>query len=194
MNCPSMDWAGHGHAACIMWVCCDRIEIWLINISRRVAVIEDLACTEILICGVNSPARAVIINGTKIYDSNCGSFVDIGILDLLRIFGREGRAQYEQQYSCGRWFANEWKRKNICLAKREGQQVTDQSWFCFDGKVYFILNALWIKQKLGLFHYLLIASLFTNSLLIYLRISSHLTSNEPSESMFSPLLWITFAA
>lgn len=59
-------------------------------------LIKVLVCTATLAWGVNLPAHAVIIKGTEIYDSKCGSFVDIGILDVLQIFGRAGRPQYEQ--------------------------------------------------------------------------------------------------
>ena len=33
--------------------------------------------------------------GTQIYDAKKGAFVDIGILDVLQIFGRAGRPQYD---------------------------------------------------------------------------------------------------
>lgn len=59
-------------------------------------LIKVLVCTATLAWGVNLPAHAVIIKGTEIYDSKCGSFVDIGILDVLQIFGRAGRPQFEQ--------------------------------------------------------------------------------------------------
>lgn len=42
------------------------------------------------------PAHAVIIKGTEIYDSKHGSFVDLGILDVLQIFGRAGRPQFDK--------------------------------------------------------------------------------------------------
>ncbi|POW10357.1 hypothetical protein PSHT_08764 [Puccinia striiformis] len=54
-----------------------------------------LCCTATLAWGVNLPAYAVIIKGTQIYDASKGSFVDLGILDVLQIFGRAGRPQYE---------------------------------------------------------------------------------------------------
>ena len=34
--------------------------------------------------------------GTEIYDAKKGSFVDLGILDVLQIFGRAGRPQFDQ--------------------------------------------------------------------------------------------------
>ncbi|XP_071445378.1 activating signal cointegrator 1 complex subunit 3 [Hetaerina americana] len=57
--------------------------------------IKVLVCTSTLAWGVNLPAHAVIIKGTSIYDAKHGSFVDMGILDVLQIFGRAGRPQYD---------------------------------------------------------------------------------------------------
>jgi replicative superfamily II helicase len=47
--------------------------------------------------GVNLPAYAVIIKGTQVYDATKGGFVDLSILDVLQIFGRAGRPQYEDK-------------------------------------------------------------------------------------------------
>ncbi|KAI9189074.1 putative steryl acetyl hydrolase mug81 [Blastocladiella emersonii ATCC 22665] len=60
-------------------------------------VIKVLFCTATLAWGVNLPAHAVIIRGTDVYDAQRGSFVDLGILDVLQIFGRAGRPQYESE-------------------------------------------------------------------------------------------------
>lgn len=54
-----------------------------------------LVCTSTLAWGVNLPAHAVIIKGTQLYDPLKGGFIDLGILDLLQIFGRAGRPQFE---------------------------------------------------------------------------------------------------
>jgi activating signal cointegrator complex subunit 3 len=35
------------------------------------------------------------LQGTEIYDAKHGSFVDLGILDVLQIFGRAGRPQFD---------------------------------------------------------------------------------------------------
>lgn len=40
-------------------------------------------------------AHAVIIKGTELYDAQKGSFVDISMLDVLQIFGRAGRPQFD---------------------------------------------------------------------------------------------------
>ncbi|EDW23748.1 GL23759 [Drosophila persimilis] len=58
--------------------------------------ISVLVCTATLAWGVNLPAHAVIIRGTDIYDAKHGSFVDLGILDVLQIFGRAGRPQFDK--------------------------------------------------------------------------------------------------
>ncbi|KAI9006624.1 Sec63 Brl domain-containing protein [Phycomyces nitens] len=57
--------------------------------------LKVLCCTATLAWGVNLPAYAVVIKGTQVYDSQKGSFVDLSILDVLQIFGRAGRPQYE---------------------------------------------------------------------------------------------------
>jgi activating signal cointegrator complex subunit 3 len=58
-------------------------------------LIKVLVCTATLAWGVNLPAHAVIIKGTEIYDAKHGTFVDVGILDVLQIFGRAGRPQFD---------------------------------------------------------------------------------------------------
>ena len=57
--------------------------------------IRVLVCTATLAWGVNLPAHTVIIKGTEIYDSKRGGFVDVGILDVMQIFGRAGRPQFD---------------------------------------------------------------------------------------------------
>ncbi|KAI9505837.1 Sec63 Brl domain-containing protein [Coemansia spiralis] len=58
-------------------------------------LVRVLCCTSTLAWGVNLPAYAVVIKGTQVYDSQKGAFVDLSILDVLQIFGRAGRPQYE---------------------------------------------------------------------------------------------------
>ncbi|KNE71806.1 hypothetical protein AMAG_16111 [Allomyces macrogynus ATCC 38327] len=60
-------------------------------------MIKVLCCTATLAWGVNLPAHAVIIRGTDVYDAQKGAFVDVGILDVLQIFGRAGRPQFESE-------------------------------------------------------------------------------------------------
>lgn len=57
--------------------------------------INVLVSTSTLAWGVNLPAHAVIIKGTRFYDSEKGRFCDLGILDVLQIFGRAGRPQFD---------------------------------------------------------------------------------------------------
>ncbi|KAK5018254.1 putative steryl acetyl hydrolase mug81, partial [Cryomyces antarcticus] len=58
-------------------------------------ILKVLCCTATLAWGVNLPAAAVIIKGTQLYSSQEGKFVDVGILDVLQIFGRAGRPQFQ---------------------------------------------------------------------------------------------------
>lgn len=58
-------------------------------------LIKVLCCTATLAWGVNLPANTVIIKGTELYDPERGGFVDLSILDVLQIFGRAGRPQYD---------------------------------------------------------------------------------------------------
>ncbi|OXA58136.1 Activating signal cointegrator 1 complex subunit 3 [Folsomia candida] len=60
-------------------------------------LVRVLVCTATLAWGVNLPAHAVIIKGTEIYDAKQGNFVDLGILDVLQIFGRAGRPQFDTE-------------------------------------------------------------------------------------------------
>lgn len=58
--------------------------------------ISLLVCTATLAWGVNLPAHTVLIRGTNIFDAARGAFGDLGILDVLQIFGRAGRPQFEK--------------------------------------------------------------------------------------------------
>lgn len=58
--------------------------------------IKVLCCTSTLAWGVNLPAAVVIVKGTQVYDAKQGGFVDLGISDVIQIFGRAGRPQYEK--------------------------------------------------------------------------------------------------
>lgn len=60
-------------------------------------LINVLVCTSTLAWGVNLPAHAVVIKGTDIYDSKHGTFVDLDILDVMQIFGRAGRPQFDKE-------------------------------------------------------------------------------------------------
>ena len=58
-------------------------------------VIKVLVCTATLAWGVNLPAHTVVVKGTELYDPERGGYVDLSILDVLQIFGRAGRPQYD---------------------------------------------------------------------------------------------------
>ncbi|KAJ3359519.1 hypothetical protein HDU91_004907, partial [Kappamyces sp. JEL0680] len=60
-------------------------------------LIKVLFCTATLAWGVNLPAYAVVIKGTSVYSAEKGSFMDLSILDVLQIFGRAGRPQFEDR-------------------------------------------------------------------------------------------------
>ena len=59
--------------------------------------IRLLCCTATLAWGVNLPARSVIIMGTEVYDAQKGGFVQLGMLDVMQIFGRAGRPQFDTE-------------------------------------------------------------------------------------------------
>nr|KAI8742550.1 activating signal cointegrator 1 complex subunit 3-like [Biomphalaria glabrata] len=63
--------------------------------QRAISNSRNKQLRETLAWGVNLPAHAVIIKGTQIYDAKQGSFVDLGILDVMQIFGRTGRPQFD---------------------------------------------------------------------------------------------------
>ncbi|KAG0650299.1 Meiotically up-regulated 81 [Hyphodiscus hymeniophilus] len=68
------------------------------NLMERLfgsGVLKVLCCTATLAWGVNLPAAAVIIKGTQVYSAQDGKFIDLGILDVLQIFGRAGRPQFQ---------------------------------------------------------------------------------------------------
>ena len=59
--------------------------------------IKVLVSTSTLAWGVNLPAYAVIIKGTAFYDASEGKKVDISILDIVQMFGRAGRPQFDKK-------------------------------------------------------------------------------------------------
>jgi antiviral helicase SLH1 len=68
------------------------------NLMERMfgdGLIKVLCCTATLAWGVNLPAAAVVIKGTQLYNPQEGKFVDLSILDVMQIFGRAGRPQFQ---------------------------------------------------------------------------------------------------
>ena len=39
--------------------------------------------------------HCLVVQGTQVYNAKKGAFVDLGILDVLQIFGRAGRPQFD---------------------------------------------------------------------------------------------------
>ena len=70
-------------------------------------LIQLLVCTATLAWGVNLPAHTVIIKGTQLYDPQKGSFVELSMLDVMQMFGRAGRPQFDTRYElCNIWKEN----------------------------------------------------------------------------------------
>ncbi|KAL0384901.1 UNVERIFIED_CONTAM: DExH-box ATP-dependent RNA helicase DExH14, partial [Sesamum radiatum] len=59
-------------------------------------LLRVLVCTATLAWGVNLPAHTVVIKGTQIYDPKAGGWRDLGMLDVMQIFGRAGRPQFDK--------------------------------------------------------------------------------------------------
>ncbi|KAL5723149.1 DNA helicase [Ranunculus cassubicifolius] len=58
--------------------------------------LKVLVCTATLAWGVNLPAHTVVIKGTQLYDPKAGGWRDLGMLDVMQIFGRAGRPQFDK--------------------------------------------------------------------------------------------------
>lgn len=58
-------------------------------------LIRVLCTTATLAWGVNLPAHTVIIKGTQLYNPKAGGFVELSMLDVMQIFGRAGRPQFD---------------------------------------------------------------------------------------------------
>ncbi|KAG0485406.1 hypothetical protein HPP92_009485 [Vanilla planifolia] len=56
-----------------------------------------LVCTATLAWGVNLPAHTVVIKGTQLYNPKVGGWRDLGMLDVMQIFGRAGRPQFDKK-------------------------------------------------------------------------------------------------
>ena len=57
--------------------------------------IKVLCCTATLAWGINLPAHTVVVKGTEVYNPEKGGLVDLSILDVMQIFGRAGRPQFD---------------------------------------------------------------------------------------------------
>ncbi|KAI6880595.1 Sec63-domain-containing protein, partial [Hortaea werneckii] len=99
-------------------------------------VLKVLCCTATLAWGVNLPAAAVIIKGTQLYSAEAGKFVDLGILDVLQIFGRAGRPQF-QEVGIGMIITSNDKLQHYLTAVTQQQPIESQ----FSKKLVDNLNA-----------------------------------------------------
>lgn len=99
-------------------------------------VLKVLCCTATLAWGVNLPAACVIIKGTQLYSAEAGKFVDLGILDVLQIFGRAGRPQY-QDTGTGIILTTQDKLQHYLSAVTQQQPIESQ----FSRKLVDNLNA-----------------------------------------------------
>lgn len=69
------------------------------NLTERLfssGLIKVLVCTATLAWGVNLPAHTVVIKGTQLYDPKAGGWRELGMLDVMQIFGRAGRPQFDK--------------------------------------------------------------------------------------------------
>ena len=57
--------------------------------------VQVLVSTATLAWGVNLPAHTVIIKGTQVYNPQKGSWDELDALDVMQMFGRAGRPQYD---------------------------------------------------------------------------------------------------
>ncbi|ATY63869.1 activating signal cointegrator 1 complex subunit 3 [Cordyceps militaris] len=109
------------------------------NLMERLfgeGVLRVLCCTATLAWGVNLPAAAVVIKGTQVYSAQEGKFVDLGILDVLQIFGRAGRPQFEDT-GIGMICTTQDKLQHYLTAVTEQQPIESK----FSAKLVDNLNA-----------------------------------------------------
>lgn len=121
----------------------------------REGKIRILVCTSTLAWGVNLPAYAVIIHGSTYYNSIKGTFDDISILDVLQIFGRAGRPQYDTKGEAILMTSSDKIDKYITLLKRS-EDIESKMLYSFPetlnseiylGNINSISSALvWIKN------------------------------------------------
>ncbi|EFC37605.1 dead box RNA helicase [Naegleria gruberi] len=58
-------------------------------------IIRVLCCTSTLAWGVNLPSYCCIIKGTEVYNAEKSTMTELGMLDIMQIFGRAGRPQFD---------------------------------------------------------------------------------------------------
>ncbi|CAM8907106.1 unnamed protein product [Rhodiola kirilowii] len=73
-----------------------RVDRGLTERNFSGGLLKVLVCTATLAWGVNLPAHTVVIKGTQLYDPKAGGWRDLGMLDVMQIFGRAGRPQFDK--------------------------------------------------------------------------------------------------
>jgi len=68
----------------------------IIENAYKEGIIKILCSTPTLAAGVNLPARRVVLNNIRRYNSETGSFEPISILEYKQMCGRAGRPKYDQ--------------------------------------------------------------------------------------------------
>lgn len=68
---------------------------WIVNAAMH--PLQVLVSTATLAWGVNLPAHTVIIKGTQVYNPEKGAWSELSPLDVMQMFGRAGRPQYDSQ-------------------------------------------------------------------------------------------------
>ena len=81
--------------------------------------LKCIVCTATLAWGVNLPAHTVIIKGTTVYNADAGGFVQISMLDVMQIFGRAGRPQFDTEGEAIMITAQEHATKFVRLLTRQ---------------------------------------------------------------------------
>jgi activating signal cointegrator complex subunit 3 len=71
----------------------------LVEKMFHMGLVKVLCCTATLAWGVNLPCKQVIIKGTQVYNAEKGAFGPLGMLDVMQIFGRAGRPQFDDEGS-----------------------------------------------------------------------------------------------
>ena len=77
---------------------------------------QVLVSTATLAWGVNLPAHTVIIKGTQVYNPAKGSWQELSPLDVMQMFGRAGRPQYDTQ-GMGIILTSECLRLEACVVQ-----------------------------------------------------------------------------
>ena len=67
----------------------------LVTITKTLLGLPNLSILCCILFRVKISFVSLVTQGTQLYNAKKGSFVDLGILDVLQIFGRAGRPQFD---------------------------------------------------------------------------------------------------